>query len=130
MRVGANKLSFNTAQSYRDIYVSHPNRGIFTKSVFYEFDPGLKNLVSTRDPAQHTEWKNLLGTAFSGKSLNEQESMVQTCIDMLIHQLHKNGSKPGGTNVVDWYVNTTFDIIGELAFGESFGSLLYGKTHP
>lgn len=33
-------------------------------------------------------------------------------------------------DVVRWYNYTTFDILGELAFGESFGCLQDGIMHP
>lgn len=33
-------------------------------------------------------------------------------------------------NLVNWYNFTTFDLIGDLAFGESFGCLDRGLLHP
>ena len=38
--------------------------------------------------------------------------------------------KAGTVNLVDWFNWTTFDLIGDLAFGESFGCLENAKMHP
>ena len=86
-------------------------------------------MVNVRDPGQHAAWKRLLSSAFSHKSLAEQEPLVQRCVDQLIKQLWLNGTKPGGANVVLWFMNASFDIIGDMALGETFGSLDTGETH-
>ena len=39
-------------------------------------------------------------------------------------------SRDGVVDLVRWYNFTTFDLIGDLAFGEPFGSLERGAYHP
>jgi hypothetical protein len=56
-------------------------------------------------------------------------------IDLLIRRLHEKGTDPitGQLNPLDmasWYNYTTFDIIGDLAFGESFDCLQDSSYHP
>ena len=48
-------------------------------------------------------------------------------MDTFIAQLGKNGSGKEGANMVLWFNLTTFDVIGSLAFGESFGGLESGQ---
>lgn len=36
---------------------------------------------------------------------------------------------PMGINVVDWFEMATFDMLGEMAFGESFGCVESEKHH-
>ena len=62
---------------------------------------------------------------FSPQALAKQEDIIQYYIDMMITQLDKNCTEQPG-DVRDWYNFCTFDIIGELAFGEPFGSTASG----
>ena len=49
-------------------------------------------------------------------------------VNLLIQGLHENVSKP--QDLVAWYNRTTFDVIGDLAFGQPFGSLKDQHYHP
>lgn len=61
----------------------------------------------------------------------DQESIIKKYVDLLFQRLHENcagGSKP--LDMVAWYNWTTFDVIGDLAFGEPFGCLDNSDYHP
>lgn len=48
-------------------------------------------------------------------------------VDLLIKQIQTHATdKPEGEEMVKWYNYITFDIIGDLAFGDPFGSLKSG----
>lgn len=50
---------------------------------------------------------------------------------MFINQIRKLGSAgTNGLNIVEAFNWLTFDIIGDLTFGESFDAVKIGKTHP
>lgn len=54
---------------------------------------------------------------------------MQRCWDDFIAKIgpvSQRGSR--GANVVSWFEMVTFDILGEMAFGESFGCVENGKT--
>lgn len=70
--------------------------------------------------------RRLLSHGFSAKALAEQESIVQEYIDKFISQVNVYATGPEGQEMVKWYNFTTFDIIGDLAFGDPFGSLSDG----
>lgn len=55
--------------------------------------------------------------------------MIQRHIDHLIRRLHEKCSTESSDMTV-WFNWATFDIIGDLAFGESFGCLEKAETHP
>lgn len=63
--------------------------------------------------------------------MREQEPLIRHYVDLLIEQLKANcdGGK-NSLNVVSWLNWTTFDLIGDLAFGESFGCLNDLSYHP
>jgi cytochrome P450 len=75
--------------------------------------------------------RRLLNYAFSDRALREQEPLMKVFVDLLIQRLHEN-AKEGKTpiNMVHWYEYTTFDIIGDLAFGESFQCVESSAHHP
>ena len=65
--------------------------------------------------------------AFSAKAILEQEELIIKYVDMLTVAIEEEGKK-GNINLVEMFNWTTFDILGELGFGEPFGSLRNRKT--
>jgi Cytochrome P450 len=64
--------------------------------------------------------------------LRDQEEMLNVYFDLLITKLKQQitGPTKGKVNMVRWYNYTTFDIVGDLAFGEPFYALEGGEYHP
>jgi hypothetical protein len=52
---------------------------------------------------------------------------VQGYVDRFLSQVGRYATGSEGGNMVDWYTWVAFDIIGDLAFGEPFGSLDDGE---
>ncbi|CBF83049.1 protein CYP567E1 [Aspergillus nidulans FGSC A4] len=132
VRVAPNELSFNTAQSWKDIYAPRKGRATFIKSDFYDggnFADQASSIVSERDPARHSAMRKFLSAAFSDRSLREQEGLVTRVIDDFIDQVGQRGNSKDGVDMTMWTNLLTFDIIGELAFGESFHGLETGSLH-
>lgn len=126
VRVAPNELSFSTAQSWKDIYGQRKGHATFVKGDFYDggnFANQAHSVVSERDPAKHTEMRRYLSSAFSDRSLKEQEYLVSGIIDNFISQIEKRTSSPFGINMTLWFNLMTFDIIGKLAFGQDFGGV-------
>lgn len=68
-----------------------------------------------------------LNPGFSEKAVRAQESIIMGYVDLLMKRLHENCHDP--VDMVKWLNATTFDIIGDLTFGESFGSLETSHIH-
>jgi cytochrome P450 len=83
--------------------------------------------VSERDPAKHSEMRRYLSNAFSDRSLKEQEHLIASNVDAFITRIGELGSKPEGIDLTRWFNLLTFDIIGDLAFGQTFGGIESGK---
>ena len=81
------------------------------------------------DREDHSQYRRLLSHAFSGQGLREQEFRINHYVDLLMTGL-ANHSLSGTQDMVSWFNWTTFDLIGDLAFGESFGCLENARTHP
>ncbi|KAI5810728.1 cytochrome P450 [Pyronema omphalodes] len=130
VRVGPSQVSFNTPSSWKEIYGHIGGRKQFMKSDFYEGDGRPKNIVSSRSIAEHGAMRKMLSNAFSAKALSEQEETIQSYVDTLVKQVGKHATgKPNGEEMVKWYNWATFDIIGDLAFGDPFGCLKAGVEH-
>ncbi|KAI4100701.1 MAG: hypothetical protein LQ339_005378 [Xanthoria mediterranea] len=135
-RVSPNELSFSSVRSWKDVYGPRPDQACFPKSDFYDiFGAGFKSgcIGSERDPVRHSQMKRLLAPAFSRKALAEQEDIVQGCIDAFIAKMKTTGTpatKETGLNMTVWFEMLAFDILGEMAFGESFHCVEAGQPHP
>jgi len=98
--------------------------------------------IITEDHEQHIALRRTLAPSFSDRSMREQEPIISHYIDLLIRRLHEHcvdrnrkDEKTGlqakkALNMGDWYNWTTFDVIGDLAFGEPFGCLDKAKYDP
>lgn len=129
VRVAPNELSFNSAQAWKDIYGHRKGHATFIKSHFYDrgnFANQAHSIVSERDPVKHSKMRKYLSSAFSDRSLKEQEHLVIEKVDEFIDQIYKSGSTPAGIDMTLWFNLLTFDVIGELAFGQSFDGLKSG----
>ncbi|KAF4951581.1 hypothetical protein FGADI_7356 [Fusarium gaditjirri] len=134
VRIAPDELSYNTAQAWRDIcgHRSKGRPGSFEKdpSFFSQTHDGVDNIQIAGDQ-DHRRMRRLQSHAFSEKALRSQEDLFQKYVDLLMLQLRERAADPT-TAIVDmvrWFNFTTFDLIGDLAFGEAFGCLEEGRLH-
>ncbi|KAF4556510.1 Cytochrome P450-like protein 75 [Elsinoe fawcettii] len=135
VRTSPNDLSFTSSQAWRDIYGARKGHSPFIKSEFYDggnFAAESLSIVSERDPEKHAHMRKYLANAFSDRSLKEQEHLISSVVDELVAKLGElaDNKEARVTNMVMWYNLATFDIIGSLAFGETFGGVASGEEHP
>ncbi|KAH8748680.1 cytochrome P450 [Diaporthe sp. PMI_573] len=134
VRSGPNRLSFIGPRAWKDIY-GHKHG---------QYKPNVKNLerfvgklTSNVHPmateptmAGHAAQKRQFNHAFSDRALTEQESLIGKYIDQLIQLVRKEVAKsPNNKPEVDvakLYNFTTFDVMGDLTFGEGLGQLETG----
>ncbi|KAI1498688.1 cytochrome P450 [Biscogniauxia marginata] len=130
-RMAPNELSFANPTTYKEIY-NHASKDkkVFLKGPWYDRVEPEPSILHTRDPVDHTMQRKSLSQAFSAKSLRDDEIVVQTYVDMFIEQMRNLGG-PGtkGVNLSQAYNWITFDVIGDLTFGESFNAVADGKTN-
>lgn len=72
-----------------------------------------------------------MSPAFSDKALQAQEPVLHYYVDMLIEKLREKckGDVGGVVDMAKWFNFTTFDLIGDLSFGQPFGLLEGGVWH-
>jgi len=133
VRVAPDELAFADSSAWKDIMGHRPHGEEMSKwEKFYRPVPGMSDtdiIFSNRE--EHARLRRQLAHGFSEKSMRDQQPLISKYIDLLIQRLRENGN--GGTkalNMTDWYNFATFDVIGDLAFGESFGCLSSSDYHP
>ncbi|TVY24378.1 Cytochrome P450 monooxygenase [Lachnellula hyalina] len=86
---------------------------------------GIAEILLAANDVDHSRIRRLMSHAFSESALREQEPILNSYFDLLIQKLHEkvSGSENGKVNMVHWFNFTTFDLIGDLAFGEPFDVL-------
>lgn len=82
--------------------------------------------------ARGSAQRRLVSHAFSERALREQESILQKYGNLLIQHMHEqiDGEGKGRVDMPRWYNFTTFDVIADLTFGESFHCLRDSDYHP
>jgi averantin hydroxylase len=130
VRIGPNEVSYTSAEAWRDIYGHRQGHQEFPKDPYGQVKTvnGVPNIVgATRE--NHSRYRRLLSHAFSEKGMREQEPLIRKYADLLIQRLHQYAGE-GAQNMVNWYNWTTFDLIGDLTFGEPFHCLENVHSHP
>lgn len=124
VRIGPNEVSTTHPTAWKDIYGHHNTNQTFTKDARMYASPlgQRESIVTTIDISRHAASRRLLSHAFSDRALSEQEELIQKYATKLIDQL-KGHADRGPVNILHWFNFFTFDVIGELSFGESFGCL-------
>lgn len=128
VRIAPQELSFTSLSSRDDIYGFKGARN-FLKSPLYDgFINGKEpSLVGIRDPAMHGKKRRFLSHAFSAKALRSHEETINSYTDLFVKQAAVCGGGSEGIDMTQWYNWFAFDVVGDLAFGESFNCLKDGK---
>lgn len=138
IRIAPDEVTFAQEEAWADIFQSRPDtQHQFLKDpTWWARQPGSPNsLLSAIDPEEHAKIRRLLAPAFTPRSLRAQEPMLHRYVSLLIERLHEavTGKGPEAQAEVDmapWFNFTTFDIFGDLGFGESFDCLQNSRYHP
>ncbi|EMD93701.1 hypothetical protein COCC4DRAFT_76610 [Bipolaris maydis ATCC 48331] len=132
VRVGPGKLSYIAPQAWKDI-AGHRTGGrqeFLKDPKFYRRDTnGDYHIVAEPDTETHGLVRRVFANAFSDKALKLQEPLISLHVNKLKKFIDKNLSEDPETpmNLVTLLNCTTFDIMGDLTFGESLGMLDTGK---
>lgn len=124
VRISSDELSFITAQAWKDIY-GHGHKQ-YPK---WQSMPNPEASIISANDSNHARFRKALSHAFSERALRDQEPLMNTYIDLMIEKMKDVASSGQKTDMVKWYNLTTFDMIGDLAFGASFDGLKNTEYH-
>lgn len=129
VRLAPNELAFQDPRAWRDVMgggTSEIPKWIGMYGVPAFLPPHVQN---TTNKDHHRALRKALSPGFSDASLRAQEPMITKYIDLLIQRL-RTKSLQGPVNVELWFRYVVFDIICDLACGESFRCLESDGLHP
>ncbi|KAM7213239.1 cytochrome P450 [Rhypophila decipiens] len=137
LRVAPDEVTFAQPEAWNDIFLPRQDQKPFLKDrLWWSRQPGQPdNLLSAIDPESHARIRKALSPGFTPRALRSQEPILQRYTSLLTERLREQvlatGEK-GAANVDmgQWFHFTTFDIFGDLGFGESFDCLQTSRFHP
>jgi hypothetical protein len=142
VRVAYNELSFIDPQAWKDIYgYAEKNQTNATESYLLKYDrfyltKGETPSLISEGPERHKLLRRHLSKSFGEQAIQQKEQLVTKYVNLLVGKLDKHAQqsakhdKPEALNIANWLNWTSFDIIGKMTFGESFGCLDSTSYHP
>lgn len=132
IRISPNELSFIDPAAWKDIYL---NKEFIRPKQWGSRPPGVTAHSLVSAPVEvHARFRKALAPAFSEKAIKAQEPIIGQYVDVLMTKLREKveGCDNGKAvvNVVEWFNYTTFDIFGDLGWGQSFDGLEKQEYHP
>ncbi|KAF4953939.1 hypothetical protein FSARC_12295 [Fusarium sarcochroum] len=130
VRFTYNDVSFITDDAIKTIFghKSNPANNFEKDMNFYRKKQHSTIINANND--DHRRMRRLLSHAFSEKALRSQEDIMDHYVSLFIRQLKDRSRQGSVVDIVRWFNFATFDLIGDLAFGQPFGCLESGGYHP
>lgn len=131
VRFSPNSLSINDPIALKAIYSHGAN---VQKSVFYKCFRAAPTAISTllaTEKGHHARKRRIMGQAFADSALKGFEDYVQeltqNLVDRIDSAIHTSAGEKSSwsmpLDMANWCNWLVFDIMGELVFGRSFGTL-------
>ena len=124
VRVGPSDLSIIHPKAVSAVYGQGSK---CTKSAFYDLSKPTVSLQTLRVRALHDQRRRVWGPAFSDKALRGYEERMKVYCHKLLAQIEAFHGQP--VNVSKWFNLYTFDVMGDLAYGNSFKMLDNSEEH-
>lgn len=123
VRVGPRQLSINEPAAYQAIYGASSECHRVKPLEYLR-----KNLQSLADPGEHKARRNVWDHGLSAKACQTYLPRLNEITNRLCTQFTNTGGKPIHLN--DWCHYYTFDVMGDVGFGRSYGQIESGSAHP
>ncbi|KAB8290822.1 hypothetical protein EYC80_008459 [Monilinia laxa] len=134
VQISPNEISFAHSQAWTDIFTIRPGHLPFPQdSIWWARQPSHPESLISAGPDDHARMRKLLHHGFTPRALKMQEPILQKYVALLVERMSERAmetSDGGVLNIVPWFNYTTFDIFGDLGFGESFDCLQKSLYHP
>ena len=123
LRIGSNDLSIVHPDAVKAIYgPGSPCR----KAEWYDLTHPIVSLSTVRSRIEHDKRRRTWSTAFGDKALHDYEQRVNVHQDKLLAHIANAGGRVNVSRTFNFY---SFDVMGDLAFGQSFNMLTLGEYH-
>jgi len=130
VRIAPNELSYSTSNGWNDIYGFRNNKAEMAKDTPFYTNPHNPPSILSAKRDKHALFRRLMSRGFSEAALREQEPIITGYVDLLMRRLRESSKEGKLVEMVSWLNFFTFDVIGDLTFGEPFGCLESSNYHP
>lgn len=127
MRIAPREVDVCDIDAAKAIYTT---REVFLKSVWYQHftSYGVETLFNTNDVDFHRRHRRLLSAPLSEASLRAYWRQISSRCEHTIQRMRDEMRTTGAADVFKWWTFFATDVIGELAFGESFRMIERGEV--
>lgn len=122
VRVAPDELFFAHPDAWSDIH-KKTGREMDKAPWFYRPLEQSPRCIVDESHEQHSRLRRQMAPGFSEKSMRDQEPIIRGYVDLLLQRLREKSNDGQPVVISDWFNYTTFDIIGDLVFGEPFECL-------
>ncbi|EHK46645.1 hypothetical protein TRIATDRAFT_90002 [Trichoderma atroviride IMI 206040] len=129
IRVAPNHLAFCHPDAMNNLS-SHRKPGQLENGKEESRSLSVPHSIIGASRTDHTRMRKSMTNGFSQQSMISQQPLIKVYIDKLFEKFQEASEKGEKIDAVAWYNYTTFDIVGDLAFGEPFGCLEESTYHP
>ncbi|KAI1153547.1 cytochrome p450 monooxygenase [Nemania diffusa] len=131
VRIAPHELAFIESQAWKDIYGHHNTFEMAKDDKFYRpMGRHVPDTIISADREQHGFLRRQLSHGFSDRAMRAQEPIFREYVDLLVQRLAERSDTGEPVDMKAWLNFTTFDVIGNLAFGSDFGCLENSSYHP
>ncbi|KAL7950091.1 cytochrome P450 [Trichoderma barbatum] len=129
VRVAPNHLAFCHPDAIYDLSGHRKPEQIenLKEAVRYKFNDSSIIGANRQD---HSRMRKSMANGFSQQAMLDQQPLITVYIDKLFEKFRDLSATGEIFDVIPWYHFTAFDIMGDLAFGESFQCLQESTYHP
>ncbi|KAI0204852.1 cytochrome p450 monooxygenase [Astrocystis sublimbata] len=124
VRLGPQELSIIRPSAVQAL---HAASAPVDKGPFYDMTAPFLSLQTIRSKTDHAPIRKIWDRGFSAKSLRDYEPRVAKYTEQLLQQLESLVGEP--LNMTQWIGFYGFDVMGDLAFGQSFDMLKSGTVN-
>ncbi|EUC26939.1 hypothetical protein COCCADRAFT_42157 [Bipolaris zeicola 26-R-13] len=129
VRTSPNSVSCLHATAWKEVY-GHRKPGQLENLKHPGFVAEVASGIIAADTESHTYQRHLLAPAFSVQGMQRQEPLIRRHVDRLFSCLEEHCSEGRSLDLAKWFNFFSFDVIGDLSFGESFGNMERKEFHP
>lgn len=123
VRLGPRQLSISNPEAYHTIY------GVNTECRRLVLMQSLRrNLQTLSNPHEHKARRKIWDHGLNARACQSYLPQINDTARKFCESMAKFEGQPVWVN--DWCHFTTFDVMGLLGFGQSYGQLESGKAHP
>lgn len=98
-----------------------------TRAAWYGMAHPIRAIFHTRSKFEHEKRRQVWAPGLSTQALKAYQPRIESNIAGLVQQIERHGARREVVNASRWFNYLSFDVMGDIGFGKSFGMLDKGE---